>query len=382
MNIRKALVVTTALTAVGTLASGAALAAEKPKVSIGGYYELYFGISDQDDPGGLSTNGTPVYDSGSAVNTFGIVHYGEVHITAQGVTDGGMKWRVRFEDVQDDRDIGIYTSPSQTAKKVSTDEAWVELTGSWGRLIMGGQDGPADAWEGATDLVYTGAREHAIFSDINGGLVSGADKTNLEDSSDATKLYYSTPRIAGFRANYSYSPEGEATGSVNRNAADGGSGGPFHEASIEYRGKVGNDVMLNLNLKGARYELPDAATGADDTNNVWGLSGNVTFGPWTVAAGYVDNGEKDGADSASAWDAGVAFNGGKWEASLTYLSSQAEEVGTGVEDEYDQWVVSGVYNLGGGMSVAASLYLFDLDAPSASEVTDGWAGVVKTSFRF
>ncbi|MGE3870336.1 MAG: hypothetical protein AB7F51_12575, partial [Pseudorhodoplanes sp.] len=61
MNIRKALVVTTALTAVGTLASGAALAAEKPKVSIGGYYELYFGISDQDDPAGaLSTNGTPV----------------------------------------------------------------------------------------------------------------------------------------------------------------------------------------------------------------------------------------------------------------------------------------------------------------------------------
>jgi predicted porin len=383
MNIRKALVVTTALTAVGTLASGAALAAEKPKVSLGGYYEMYFGISDQDDPNGTgSTNGTPVYDSGSAVNRFGIVHYGEVHITAQGVTDSGMKWRVRFEDVQDDNDIGVYTSPSQTSKKVSTDEAWVELTGSWGRLIMGGQDGPADDWEGATDLVYTGAREHAIFSDINGGLVSGADKTNLEDSSDATKIYYSTPRIAGFRANYSYSPEAQASGSINRNGTDDGEGGPFHEASIEYRGKVGNDVMLRLNLKGARYELPDAATGADDTNNVWGLSGNVTFGPWTVAAGYVDNGEKDGADSASAWDAGVAFNGGKWEASLTYLSSTAEEVGTGVEDEYSQWVVSGAYNLGGGMSVAASIYFFDLDAPTDSETSDGWAGVVKTSFRF
>ncbi|MGE0650335.1 MAG: porin [Alphaproteobacteria bacterium] len=374
---------TTALTAVGTLASGAALAAEKPKVSIGGYYELYFGISDQDDPAGaLSTNGTPVYDSGSAVNRFGIVHYGEVHITAQGVTDSGMKWRVRFEDVQDDRDIGIYTSPSQTAKKVSTDEAWVELTGSWGRLIMGGQDGPADAWEGGSDLVYTGAREHAIFADINAGFVSGADKTNLEDSSDATKIYYSTPRIAGFRANYSYSPEGEATGSVNRNATDGGSGGPFHEASIEYRGKVGNDVMLNLNLKGARYEQPDPVTSLDDTNDVWGLSGNVTFGPWTFAAGYVDNGEKDGSTDAKAWDVGVAFNGGKWEASLTYLESKAEDPATGNDDEYNQWVVSGVYNLGGGMSVAGSLYFFDLDAPSASEVTDGWAGVIKTSFRF
>jgi hypothetical protein len=381
------LAVTTALTAVGMLASGAALAAEKPKVSVGGYYQIYFGISDQDEAS-TATTGTPIYDSGSAVNRFGIVHYGEVHVTARGVTDSGMKWRVRFEDVQDDRDQGVYTSPSQTAKKLSTDEAWVELTGSWGRLIMGGQDGPGDAWEGATDLVYTGARDHAIFADINQGLVAGADKTNLEDSSDATKLYYSTPRIAGFRGNYSYSPEGEATGSINRNAGDAGEGGPFHEASIEYRGRVGNDVMLNLNLKGTRYELPDAATGADDTNNTWGLSGNVTFGAFTVAAGYVDNGEKDGTDSSTAWDAGVAFNGGKWEVSLTYLKSVAEEVGTGLEDEYDQWVVSGVYNLGGGMTVAAGLYFFDVDVSSATAAgdgeldTEGWAGVIKTQFRF
>jgi predicted porin len=375
MNIRKALVVTTALTAVGTLASGAALAAEKPKVSIGGYYELYLGISDQDESAtDFETNGTPVYASGFGPNRFGIVHYGEVHITAQGVTDSGMKWRVRFEDSQDDAD-------DSDNKKVSTDETWVELTGSWGRLILGGQDGPADAWEGATDLVYTGAREHAIFSKINGGLVSGADKTNLEDSSDASKIYYSTPRIAGFRFNYALAPEAEAAGSVNDNSTAGGEGGPFHEASIEYRGKIG-DGMLNLNLKGARYELPDPVTAEADTNDVWGLSGNYTFGAFTVAAGYVDNGNKDDADDATAWDAGVAYNGGKWEASLTYLRSVAEAPGGG-EDTYDQWAVSGVYNLGGGMTVAGSIYLFDLDPETApDEATDGWAGVVKTTFRF
>jgi hypothetical protein len=382
MNIRKALVVTTALTAVGTLASGAALAAEKPKVSVGGYYELYFGISDQDDPGGLSTSGTPVYDSGSAVNRFGIVNYGEVHITAQGVTDGGMKWRVRFEDVQDDFDARAVTSPSQTSKKTSTDETWVELTGSWGRLILGGQDGPADGgYEGSADLVYTGAREHAIFADIDAGFVSGSDKTNIVDSSDATKIYYSTPRVAGFRAGYSFAPEAEALGSINRNAGDDGTGGPFHEAAIDYRGKIG-DGMLTVALRGSRSEAvgPDGVT--DDQLNAWGLSGNYTFGAFTVAAGYVDNDIKDGAENATAWDAGVAYNGGKWEASLTYLSSSAEDPATGNDDEYDQWVVSGVYNLGGGMTVAGSIYFFDLDAPSASVATDGWAGVVKTSFRF
>jgi predicted porin len=308
-----------------------------------------------------------------------------------------MKWRVRFEDVQDDRDIGFYTSPSQTAKKVSTDEAWVELTGSWGRLIMGGQDGPADAWEGATDLVYTGAREHSIFADLNQGLVAGADKTNLEDSSDATKIYYSTPRISGFRANYSYSPEGEATGSVNRNGTDDGNGGSFHEASVEYRGKIG-DGMLNLNLKGSRFEMRSPAGQAagvagtladdDDTLTAWGVSGNYTFGAFTVAAGYVDNDIKDGTENSYAWDAGVAYNGGKWEVSLTYLKSVAEEFGTGLEDEYDQWVVSGVYNLGGGMTVAAGLYFFDVDVSSATASgdgeldTEGWAAVVKTQFRF
>jgi predicted porin len=381
MDIRKALAVTTALTAVGTLASGAALAAEKPKVSIGGYYELYFGISDQDETVGTATVGTPVYDSGSAINRFGIVHYGEVHITARGVTDSGMKWRVRFEDVQDDFDARALTSPSQTSKKTSTDETWVELTGSWGRLILGGQDGPADVWDGATDLVYTGAREHGIFADLDAGFVSGSDKTNLIDSSDATKIYYSTPRVAGFRAGYSLAPEGEALGSINRNAGDGGEGGPFHEASIDYRGKIG-DGMLVLNLKGSRSESLATDGVTDDQLNAWGLSGNYTFGAFTVAAGYVDNDIKDGAENATAWDAGVAYNGGKWEASLTYLSSSAEDPATGNDDEYDQWVVSGVYNLGGGMTVAGSIYFFDLDAPSASVATDGWAGVVKTSFRF
>jgi hypothetical protein len=381
MDIRKALAVTTALTAVGTLASGAALAAEKPKVSIGGYYELYFGISDQDETVGTATVGTPVYDSGSAINRFGIVHYGEVHITARGVTDSGMKWRVRFEDVQDDFDARALTSPSQTSKKTSTDETWVELTGSWGRLILGGQDGPADQWEGATDLVYTGAREHGIFSDLDAGAVSGSDKTNMIDSSDATKVYYSTPRIAGFRFGYSIAPEGEALGSINRNAGDDGEGGPFHEAAVNYRGKIG-DGMLIMTLKGSRSESLDPVTGADDQLNAWGVSGNYTFGAFTVAGGYVDNDIKDGNESSTAWDAGVAYNGGKWEASLTYLESTGEVVTTGVEDEYSQWVVSGVYNLGGGMTVAGSIYFFDLDAPSDSVATDGWAGVVKTSFRF
>jgi predicted porin len=375
------LAVTTALTAVGTLASGAALAAEKPKVSIGGYYELYFGISDQDETVGTATVGTPVYDSGSAINRFGIVHYGEVHITARGVTDSGMKWRVRFEDVQDDFDARALTSPSQTSKKTSTDETWVELTGSWGRLILGGQDGPADQWEGATDLVYTGAREHGIFSDLDAGAVSGSDKTNMIDSSDATKVYYSTPRIAGFRFGYSIAPEGEALGSINRNAGDDGEGGPFHEAAVNYRGKIG-DGMLIMTLKGSRSESLDPVTGADDQLNAWGVSGNYTFGAFTVAGGYVDNDIKDGNESSTAWDAGVAYNGGKWEASLTYLESTGEEEVTGIEDEYSQWVVSGVYNLGGGMTVAGSIYFFDLDAPSDSVATDGWAGVVKTSFRF
>jgi predicted porin len=140
--------------------------------------------------------------------------------------------------------------------------------------------------------------------------------------------------------------------------------------------------MLVMTLKGARYEQPDPVSGLDDTNDVWGLSGNVTFGAFTIAAGYVDNGEKDGSTDSRAWDAGVAFNGGKWEASLMYLDSKAEDPATGDDDEYSQWVVSGVYNLGGGMTVAGSIYFFDLDAPSDSVTTDGWAGVIKTQFRF
>jgi len=378
MDIRKALAVTTALTAVGTVASGAALAAEKPKISLGGFYELFLGGADQ--KGSFSTsNGTPQYDGGARPNTVGMVHYGEIHFTVDGTLDSGTKYRIRFEKVADDKDISglADSSAGQTAKKVSTDEAWVELTGSWGRLILGGQDGPADQYEGADQFVYTGAREHAIFADINNGNVSGADKTNIEDSSDATKIYYSTPRVSGFRVGYSYSFSGDATGSINETG-----GNAFHEAAVEYRGKIGDGTLRAI----ANYVQTNVtAVAGDNELNGWRVSANYAMGPWTVGGGYVDNDIKDDTKESTAWDVGGAYNGGKWEAGIYYLKSEAEDTSSRT-DTYKQWSVSGVYNLGGGMSVAATLTFFDLERNSGSSSTngntDGWAGIVKTSFRF
>ncbi|HEX9771613.1 MAG TPA: hypothetical protein VGA50_20765, partial [Kiloniellales bacterium] len=60
MDFRKSLVMSTALTAVGALAAGQAWAAEKPKLSISGYYDIFMGISDQDDTG-ANVTGTPTF---------------------------------------------------------------------------------------------------------------------------------------------------------------------------------------------------------------------------------------------------------------------------------------------------------------------------------
>jgi hypothetical protein len=380
MDFRKSLVMSTALTAVGALAAGQAAAAEKPKLSISGYYDIFMGISDQDDTG-RNVTGTPTFraQGDTPPNRFGIVNYGEIRFRARGVTDSGLKWMVYFEDVQDEADTRGFGVDEQS--KHSTDETSVQFDGSWGRMILGGQDGPADRnYEGSANFVYTGAREHAIWTNIDSGLHNGRNKTNINDSSDATKIIYYTPRISGFQAGYSWAPEGGAKGSVHftGEVGDDDNDGPFHEAAVSWRGKFGADTSA---IVAANYTREEQEGG---TTDAWRLSGTVTFGAISVGAGYVDNDDWGGVDTdAGGWDVGVAYNGGRWEASLTYLQNWTEDETADVEDEYDQVALSGVYNLGGGMSIAATLVSFDLDSEDDAELsTDGWAAYTKISFKF
>ena len=259
MDFKKALIASSAIVAVAGMGWATADAAKKPKLKISGYYEIFAGIADA-DRGGQSVDGTPNYQGGKLVPTsgttsfgaefsdeeagpkegkFNFVHYGEIRFKVSGKTDSGMKWGVYFEDVQDDSDA------DGGGEKLSTDETNLWLSGSWGKLEIGGQDGPADKmYRGAEKLAHINPNMLDLFASTwtkEGSRGFAREKMGILDSGDDTKITYYTPRISGFQAGYSWVPESDSKGSVADNDECGGRSS--HEFGIDYKGKIGGGKL-------------------------------------------------------------------------------------------------------------------------------------------
>jgi hypothetical protein len=367
MDFKKSLITSTAIVAVGSLGMATAEAASKPKLGISGYYEVFMGAGDG-DRSGASASGTPTYSPGEE-GTFSIMHYGEIRFKASGKTDNGMKWGVYFEDVQNDADT--------TGKKCSTDEANIWMSGSWGKLEIGGQDGAGDkVYAGGEKLVHHSPGMIDAFVSTD----SYADeKMSLNDTSDDTKVTYYTPRISGFQAGYSYVPHDEK-GSIGGDATNE----PGHEYSLEWKGKVGGG-NLRATFSGAYLTTTNSPLNPEHNYRA-----GVTYGmgPWSIAGGYKHH-ENDGdlveSGEVDAFDLAVAYSGGRWEVAALVGITNAEDVGgTTSDSDYYHVGVTGAYNLGGGLTVAASVWFYDLDYPSASSDTDtdGTVGIISLGARF
>ncbi len=366
MTFKKSLVLTTALSAVAALAATSAIAAEKPKLKISGYQETFFAMNLDRTPGQTGT-GTPAYGNGGD-GSLTILQYGEIRFTATGTTDSGMKWGVRFEDVQNDRDI--------TGKKSSTDEAHMWVQGSWGRLEIGGQDGAADrVRESTKNDVTIDQRFAAVVADTRGRRLRGAeDYGSINDSSDDTKLTYWTPRVSGFQGAYSYVPSAGARGSVGTND------GSFHEGSVSYRTKVGGG-KLRVALRGT---IQDAAAPDGSDVEAWSVGASYAIKGFKVSTEYLDKGEQragTAGDEGSAWDIGVSYSQGPWKVGIAYYDAMHEVSGAS-DDEYKQILIHGAYNLGGGLAISAGIISFDNDDSTAANSTDGEVAVVKLLATF
>ena len=381
MEFKKTLIATTAIVAVGGLSMATADAAKKPKLKISGYYELMMGIGDGDREG-TTASGTSTFGRTSE-GTFSIVHYGEIRFKASGKTDSGMKWGVYFEDVAGN-------DAADEGKKVGSDEANIWLSGSWGKLELGGQDG-------AHDKVYVGARKLLHMSagtvDVFANTSAVADeKFSSHDTSDDSKITYYTPRVSGFQAGYSWIPNSATDGSSPNCAGAGVSADPrgsnggnicdqsAHEGSISYKGKVGPGKFQ------ASWGFGYLATSNNETGHEFNWRAGVQYGqgPWTVAAGYrhINNdGDNIGhSGDTEAWEVGASYSGGRWEVTLHYYDAEHEETGT--DTEYQQFGITGAYNLGGGLTLSASLWAFDLDDGPTTDDTEGTVAAIALGAKF
>ena len=347
MTFKKTLAVTTALSAVALLAANAAVAAEKPKLRIDGYQEVYFGVGDVSNQG-FTNAGTPVYASGKTTDAaFTILNYGEITVKADGATDSGMKFGVKFEMAVDD-----------SATKTGADEAGIYMSGSWGKLEIGNDDGAADKMQvQASGLNTIGSNViGAFFGPRGSNSMRAEDNTNVVEASDNTKVTYYTPRVSGFQAGLSYAPRAAAQGTTaSTDTSVTGSGGNW-EAGLSYKGKAGD----------AKFEIAAVATEGKterSTENTTGrgIGAEVEVGAFTVAAGYSVNDNWRKANSEQkAWSVGGSYNGGKWSVAVVYIDQELKVNSSTNKDESTNLSLQAGYNLGGGLSTALGIYALEM----------------------
>ena len=343
--MKKVLLGTTAIVAAGMIASApSAIAAEKIKLSVGGYMEQWIGYVSGDDGAAQDFSG------------FDVKSDSEIQFKGSTTLDNGIS-------------VGVNVQLEANSNSFDQiDESYLILKGGFGEINLGSENSamykmhyaPADFGIGINSGDQTGWVSPTSDADGNSITEGGYFRapygsTFIEPvrANDSEKLTYYTPRIGGFQLGVSYAPETaqDNIGQPNRDAADtdlvmGGVnfnrtfGGTNVRASLGY-GTVLDEVSgsgvnasafnagLGFGFGGFGVGVSYASFQDSGTNDGTGLNigANYSTGPWGVSLGYF-HGERDGATTAGV------------------LSGDAEQ---------DTFQLSGKYALGPGVTAAGSI---------------------------
>lgn len=337
--MKKILLASTALVGAGALFAAASQPAQAFEVRLGGTVELEVRFSDNED-----VSGEP--DRGYAFKTDG-----DFAITGSDTSDTGILYGFRLDFIADGGD-----------DDVAVDEAGLFFEGGFGRLELGSDDG-------AEDVMYLSAQSIAAGTGGIDGTLSapdGAILIDVTDSSDATKVTYFTPRVAGFQFGVSFTPD---TGDGNSDVITGDSNGDAENhvgVGLNYVGTFGG-LDLGIAAVGSfgDFEGEDTDLFDDDEGDLesYAIGGTVGFAGLTFGAGYVHD---EFADvDADAFDLGVAYGFGPVNTSLTGNYVDADDGG----DSYIV-VLSGDVQVLPGVTLRGDLAYTDFDTDADDDFFD------------
>ena len=193
--MKRVLYGTTALAAAGAMAATPAAAEEGVKLGIGGYYNTFFWVGDYSE----SSN-----DARDFTET-GLFADGEVHFKGSTTLDNGITFGVQVE-------LEAFQSGDQI------DENYAFVEGSFGRLVIGGENTAAYMMQYAAPNVGTPINSGWITSFVPPPQTTGGStavavgfrtpqlSTYVDLMNDDHALNYFSPRFSGFEFGASYVP--------------------------------------------------------------------------------------------------------------------------------------------------------------------------------
>ncbi len=369
--MKKSLLATTALAALGAVAvSAPAVAQEKISISVGGYMEQWFGYADSDaDNLDNGVNGVNEADGFTQISD------GEIHFKGETTLDNGLTFGVN-----------VQLEAETTGDTIDEQFAYVE--GSFGRILIGDENS-------APYLMVPGIMSNGLGIDSGDGdnYITGYDfaqsTTNgnfARDDNDSNKLTYFTPRFSGFQVGVSYIPDHAQDSDNPPNGADGTRDDGFAIAA-NYKQSFG-DVSVNI---GGGYQYYGDDDNVAEEPEAYGVGLRVGFAGFTVSGAYHQIEDRGGVNDADleTFGVGLAYNAGPFGVSLAYIRGEEDNVSDGggvavlADEEQDAFELGAQYKLGPGVTAKGSVFYGQQDRDGvAGDNYEGFAvsGGIALSF--
>lgn len=355
------------------------------KLDVGGYFTGYGVFLNQDEGDG--------YTGTEEAREFDFMRNTEVHLSGETTLDNGLTVGVHLETEADG------------ANAFEVEESYMYMSGTWGRVNFGEEDGAAYLLQvaaPAADENVDGIGQQLQPVDYTLMFASGAstytatgmDALVLEDfdygqniTSTATKFTYLTPVLNGFQAGVSYTADTE-TSSLDTNNLNGVSYdnedeayGEAYEVGLRYEGQY-NELGFAIGAGYSHIELENDADNATadttlfgtavdlDDRDAWNVGVDFDYGPFGMGVVYAEDNLGAEDTDEEIWAVGVDYTTGAFRLGASWLT-QDNELGTDAgEVDTDRYTGGVVYTYGPGMSFRGSISYIDHDLPDTSSYED------------
>ncbi len=273
----------------------------------------------------------------------------ETKIEAEGAADNGINYSGKVE-IDTDQD-GL--------TNVITDEAVVSFWGGFGRVELGREDG-------AEDVMYVGGEDFQAGSGGIDGDQENAELASINDSSDAAKISYFSPRAGGFQAGVSYTPDedDEVTGEDEGGGAEENSIG----LGLNFTTSAGG---ADVTLAGVAIFAADEDDGDDKED--YGIGAGVEFAGLGIGAGYI---LREDDDEGTGFNVGIQYGFGPANVSVGYSYNDFEED----DEEVGVLAFGADYGLFPGVKLKADIGFNDNDLDADGDKTTAGALSVALSY--
>lgn len=400
--MRKILLATTALVGIAAFAPTAqAQTKDSPlNVNIGGYVDFRAGVFTESDD---ILGGNP---GGTATSAERRNHDFETEFKLNVDVDGKAMRGIEYGGRISLWNGATYSGLSTGGTSVETADAYVYLSGAYGKVVLGDHNGASDL------IVYAPT---VGLGQVDGQYTNFTDPTTLapfmptyiENGTDySTKVTYMTPKVGNdkhkVQVGVSYAPNSPNAGQnvvKYSNSTTGTTGVASYrnviKGAVQYEGSFSPvNVVFSANVITANAENSNFSNAAYKEFTSWGLGAQLAYAGFTVGGNYQDAGSFGAATNTATgadqnkdqhtWSAGVKYEAAKWAAAFSYLSGKGYNNGfagaaaptantSAYAKDFNAYGVGGTYTWFPGMATQLDYVHFSQER---SDVTSKNAGNV------